>query len=107
MSTGNFRAIQDEAFELFKKKNADYGDGFKNYGAVGVLVRMGDKLNRFQNITNTSVKLVETESLRDTLIDLHNYAAMAIMLIDEKKDINDTTEKKYNGFSKADLIAGC
>jgi hypothetical protein len=104
MSTEQFRVIQDEAYELFKKKNADYGDGFKNYGAVGVLVRMGDKLNRFQNITNTSVNLVETESLRDTLIDLHNYAAMAIMLLDEKTDIN---EKTYGGFTKADLIAGC
>ena len=27
--------------------------------------------------------LVKTESLRDTLIDLHNYAAMVIMLLDE------------------------
>jgi hypothetical protein len=35
------------------------------------------------------VTLVNNESLRDTLIDLHNYAAMAIMLMDE------TTEKKF------------
>ena len=31
------------------------------------------------------VNLVDTESVRDTLIDLHNYSAMAIMLFDEKK----------------------
>ena len=66
-----------EALDLFTKKNSDYGDGFKNYGAVGVLVSMGDKINRLQSITNTSVNLVKTESLRDTLIDLHNYAAMS------------------------------
>jgi hypothetical protein len=81
----NFRQIQDEAFELFKQKNQDYGDGFKNYGAIGVLVRMGDKINRLHNITNTSISLVKTESLRDTLIDLHNYTAMAIMCLDETK----------------------
>jgi len=28
--------------------------------------------------------LVEEESVRDTLIDLFNYSAMAIMLLDEK-----------------------
>ena len=42
---------------------------------MGVLVQMGDKIDRLQSITNTSVNLVKTESLRDTLIDLHNYAA--------------------------------
>ena len=30
--------------------------------------------------------MVNTESLRDTLIDLHNYAAMGVMLMDEKKE---------------------
>jgi hypothetical protein len=47
-------------------------------------MRMGDKLERFVSITKTGINLVETEGLRDTLIDLHNYAAMAIMLLDEK-----------------------
>ena len=30
------------------------------------------------------ISLVQNESIRDTLIDLHNYSAMAIMLMDEK-----------------------
>jgi hypothetical protein len=29
------------------------------------------------------VNLVADEGIRDTLIDLHNYAAMALMLMDE------------------------
>tara|TARA_R110002072_G_scaffold49072_3_gene133729 strand:- start:1 stop:453 length:453 start_codon:yes stop_codon:yes gene_type:complete len=77
------KIVQKEGLELFKKKNADYGDAFANYGAIGVLVRMGDKISRCQSISNKSVSMVDSESLRDTLIDLHNYAAMAIMLIDE------------------------
>ena len=77
--------IQTEACSLFEKKNKDYGDAFATYGPVGVLVRMGDKITRMQNITNNGITLVENEKLRDTLIDLHNYAAMAIMLIDEKE----------------------
>jgi hypothetical protein len=79
--------IQNEARELFKKKNQDYGDAFANYGAIGVLVRIGDKISRLQSITTRQISLINTESLRDTLIDLHNYSAMAIMLIDEKKPI--------------------
>ena len=79
--------VQSEGLELFKKKNADYGDSFANYGPVGVIVRLGDKINRLSSVTQNRVNLVDTESTRDTLIDLHNYAAMAIMLLDEKKKI--------------------
>jgi hypothetical protein len=76
-------SIQNEGLELFKRKNQDYGDAFAKYGVVGVLVRMGDKIARAQSISTTSISLVDNESLRDTLIDLHNYSAMAIMLLDE------------------------
>ncbi len=81
------QCVQKEGLELFKKKNTDYGDAFANYGVVGVLVRMGDKIARLQSITTKSVTLINTESLRDTLIDLHNYSAMAIMLLDQDKNI--------------------
>ena len=82
-------SLQKEALELFTKKNTDYGDAFANYGPVGVIVRMGDKIQRLASVSKTGVTLVDTESIRDTLIDLHNYAAMAVMLIDEER------EKKY------------
>ena len=79
--------IQEESLELFKKKNQDYGDAFANYGPIGVLVRLGDKISRLQSITKSQITLINSESLRDTLIDLHNYSAMAIMLLDEKKQV--------------------
>lgn len=85
-----FEKIQTEARELFTRKNQDYGDAFANYGAIGVLVRMGDKISRLQSITNRQISLVNTESLRDTLLDLHNYSAMAIMLLDEKQSLHNT-----------------
>jgi len=78
--------VQKEGLELFRKKNQDYGDAFANYGVIGVLVRMGDKISRLQSITSRGITLINSESLRDTLIDLHNYTAMAIMLLDEKKN---------------------
>ena len=76
--------VQKEALELFTNKNKDYGDAFAQYGTVGVLVRIGDKIQRLMNISNRQIQMVHDETLRDTLIDLHNYAGMAVMLLDEK-----------------------
>ena len=69
--------------ELFGEKNQDYGDAFSKYGPVGVIVRIGDKISRLSSISKNGTN-IETESMRDTLLDLHNYSAMSIMLIDEK-----------------------
>ncbi len=77
------KQIHDEALELFIKKNTDYGDAFAKHGVVGVLVRIEDKLQRYMSVTKNGTNLINTEGLRDTLIDLHNYSAMAIMLLDE------------------------
>jgi hypothetical protein len=74
------KQIQKEALDLFIKKNADYGDAFATFGMIGVLVRIEDKIQRCLSISNKNVQLVHDEALRDTLIDLHNYAAMALML---------------------------
>ena len=76
--------VQATALELFRKKNADYGDAFAKYGVIGVLMRMEDKLQRSLSISKKQVSLVDDESIKDTLIDLHNYAAMALMLLNEK-----------------------
>jgi hypothetical protein len=75
--------IQNTAFDLFVKKNTDYGDAFAKYGTIGVLMRIEDKIQRYLSISKNNIALVNDEGIKDTLIDLHNYAAMAIMLIDE------------------------
>ena len=77
------------------KKNKDYGDAFANHGPIGVLVRIGDKIQRLQHITKNSVTLVNDETLQDTLIDLHNYSAMALMLLNEEI-FNRDTKRNYN-----------
>jgi len=75
------KEIQQNALELFTRKNADYGDAFAKFGLIGVLMRIEDKIQRSLSITKTGVTLVDDEGLRDTLLDLHNYAAMGLMLI--------------------------
>ena len=78
------KQIQKAGLELFTKKNTDYGDAFAKFGLIGVLMRIEDKIQRSLSITNNGVNLVDDESIRDTLLDLHNYAAMGLMLLDEK-----------------------
>ena len=78
--------IHQEALELFKRKNKDYGDAFAEFGLLGILVRLNDKIKRAITITETSISLVEDEKIQDTLIDIHNYAAMGLMLTNEKNN---------------------
>jgi hypothetical protein len=78
------KSIQEECLRIFEKKNADYGDAFATHGIVGVLVRINDKLSRFTNITSKGIEInVTDETLKDTLMDLHNYSAMAIMCMNK------------------------
>jgi hypothetical protein len=77
--------VQAEGLALFTKKNIDYGDAFAKYGVIGVLMRIEDKIQRSMSITKNGVNLINDEGIRDTLLDLHNYAAMALMLLDESE----------------------
>ena len=78
-----FQAIQIEGLEIFKKKNTDYGKSYANFGLIGILVRIQDKMNRLINISETNILLVKDETLRDTLLDLQNYSTLALMLYDK------------------------
>jgi hypothetical protein len=45
-------------------------------------MRIEDKIQRSLYITKNGVNLVNDEGIRDTLLDLHNYSAMALMLLE-------------------------
>lgn len=92
-------SIQTTARELFKKKNADYGDAFAEFGLIGVLVRIEDKIKRSLSISTSKIQLIDDEKLEDTLLDLHNYAAMALMLMQEEKGLL-TLPQKLKGRNK-------
>ena len=49
-------------------------------------IRLEDKLNRLKNLTLRNGKQqIAEESIRDTLMDLANYAIMTIIEIDREK----------------------
>ena len=84
--------VQAEALGLFVKKNNDYGNAFERHGLVGVVMRAGDKLARLEQVSSHKIALVDDESLRDTLIDLHNYAGLAVALLDNENNKQETLD---------------
>ena len=82
--TLQLKKVQEEALTLFENKNADYGDAFAKFGVIGVLMRIEDKIQRALSISKSQIQLVKDEKIEDTLLDLHNYAAMALMLLGEE-----------------------
>lgn len=77
--------------ETYKSKNADYGDSFgetfDKFGMVSAVIRIIDKVNRLETLT-TSERMVEDETIEDTLLDLANYAIMTVIEMDGKNEDN-------------------
>ena len=80
-------AICDYLKDLYKTKNADYGDCmhplFKEYGLTTFLVMLDIKLSRIKSL---QYKSNHYESLEDSLLDLANYAMIAVTEIRDAKN---------------------
>ena len=77
---------------LYARKNHDYGDSFHQTfveeGLAMARIRLGDKFSRFKTLsrispTDSAQQQVTDESIRDTLLDLANYAIMTVLELDE------------------------
>lgn len=84
-----------DASELFDKKQSDYGSrnidswGEKNMNALGVAVRINDKIQRLANLTKKQIGSegepeVKDESLSDTAIDITNYGAILMLILEDR-----------------------
>lgn len=89
MSAYEHAAICKELTDLYTQKNADYGDSYhetyRDEGWAAFRIRLTDKLNRFKTLTREPAE-VKDESIRDTLLDLANYAILAIMELDREAE---------------------
>jgi len=81
--------ICEELNKIYVNKNHDYGDSFgdtfRKLGIVSAVTRITDKTNRLQSLCRKQQK-VNDESIRDTLMDLANYAIMTIIELDAEKE---------------------
>ena len=77
--------IMDQAGNLLVRKHHDYGPKNIAHSPGGPLnglrVRMWDKIARINNLLDSGVK-PSNESLRDSYLDLLNYSAIAMMVLD-------------------------
>jgi hypothetical protein len=78
--------VFDTAGTILLRKHKDYGplNVARSPGGPlnGLRVRMWDKVARINNLLDNGVK-PSNESLRDSFVDLLNYSAIAIMVLDK------------------------
>ena len=91
--TTEFKKIQKEQYELFCKKQHDYGPGNISVGTqlqtsdeiklslTGLWFRMNDKLQRIKTLLlGDKLNAVTDEPLEDAYLDVSNYGIMATIV---------------------------
>lgn len=79
------KQICEKLNEIYQAKNRDYGNSFgemyKKLGIISAITRIGDKYNRLVSlgVKPESERRVKDETIKDTLMDLANYAIMTII----------------------------
>ena len=91
--TKEFKRLQREQYELFLKKQHDYGPGNISVGTMlqtpeeiklsltGLWFRMNDKIQRLKNLLMSGREnAVENEPMEDAYLDVSNYGIMATIV---------------------------
>lgn len=84
-------ALCNRIKELYKRKNADYGDSvgqlYDRLGDISMLTRISDKYNRLMSLLDpNSTKEPNFESVDDTILDMANYCIIWLMERELKRD---------------------
>lgn len=86
------KELLDGLHNLYITKNRDYGDSvhdtYEKYGLVSFLVRLEDKLNRARTLSKQAA-VVQDEKIEDTLMDMANYAILAVIELKGERTNNE------------------
>lgn len=89
-SAHQFKDVVKGMLETYVRKNHDYGNSFDKsldkFGLVASVVRIGDKMNRIESLVQKKA-MIQDESIRDTLLDMANYAIMTVMWMDNQDKV--------------------
>ena len=98
--------LTKQLIETYKAKNKDYGDSFsdsfKEFGIISAVVRMNDKMNRIKSLSKKGGRQVKGESLRDSLMDLANYALMTVVELDQQ--VEDWKKENFGTIERPDAF---
>lgn len=105
LTPNTMKTQYDHQWNVFCKKNHDYGNSFEKsldmFGLVAGIVRMSDKFERLVSLNDPSKDAqIASESLVDTLEDLSNYAAMAACWMKRKHEQDWKETRLLNGHKK-------
>ena len=90
--TAEFRRLQREQYELFLKKQHDYGPGNISVGTMlqtqdevhlaltGLWFRMNDKIQRLKTMLLSRRESAVDEPMEDAYLDVSNYGIMATIV---------------------------
>ena len=90
--TTEFKRLQKEQYELFCRKQHDYGPGNISVGTqlqtqdevhlalIGLWFRMNDKIQRLKTLLMTGRESAVDEPLEDAYLDVSNYGIMATIV---------------------------
>ena len=90
--TKEFKRLQRERYELFLKKQHDYGPGNISVGTMlqttdevhlaltGLWFRMNDKIQRLKNMLMSKRESAVDEPMEDAYLDVSNYGIMATIV---------------------------
>ena len=90
--TKEFRRLQRQQYELFLKKQHDYGPGNISVGTMlqtpediqlsltGLWFRMNDKIQRLKNMLMSQRESAFDEPMEDAYLDVSNYGIMATIV---------------------------
>ena len=91
--TGEFKRLQREQYELFCRKQHDYGPGNISVGTqlitedeiklslTGLWFRVNDKVQRIKNMLMGNRESAVDEPLEDAFLDMSNYGIMATICL--------------------------
>ena len=94
--TTEFKRLQREQYELFCRKQHDYGPGNISVGTqlitpeevhlslTGLWFRMNDKIQRLKNMLMSKRNSAVDEPLEDAYLDVSNYGIMATIVKNNK-----------------------
>jgi hypothetical protein len=97
---------QKDRLDLAEQKNHDYSssvDCIGTTGINGISVRIFDKASRLLSLVQKGNQKVKDESIRDTLLDLANYADFGVSLLDNTWGKEEENIPKFvESFEQAD-----
>lgn len=84
-----FLGITKNMYNTFQTKNHDYGNSFSELftecGMIYAYGHLSEKLKRIKSLMSDKAK-VKGESMKDSLLDLANYAVLTIIELEKRNN---------------------